>query len=64
MIIIKKVNLIPNIYMVFLFRHRKSLPILNEYENWHNTNSIACHIQFAITKAINYSLNGMKELRN
>ncbi|MDD4077970.1 MAG: IS66 family transposase [Bacilli bacterium] len=47
----------------YKIRQEKSLPIINEYENWLNSNIYVNHKQFAITKAINYSLNGMKELR-
>jgi hypothetical protein len=48
----------------YKIRQEKSLPILNDYETWLNENPYAGYKQFAITKAINYSLNGMKELRN
>lgn len=48
----------------YKIRQEKCLPILNEYENWLNTNPYASYKQFAITKAINYSLNGIKELKN
>jgi transposase len=52
------------IYERYKIRQEKSLPIINEYEVWVKTNPYKDHKQFAITKAINYSLNGMKELKN
>lgn len=48
----------------YRIRQEKSLPIINEYENWLHSNEYAEHKQFSITKAINYSLNTIKELRS
>lgn len=48
----------------YRIRQEKSLPIIEQYEAWLKSNPYATHKQFAITKAINYSLSGMKQLRN
>lgn len=58
----KKDNLNPD--KIFELRQKMSLPIINEYEKWLNNNPYNIYNQLAITKAINYSLNALPELKN
>lgn len=58
----KKNNLTPD--KIFELRQKMSLPIIIEYETWLNNNPYKIYNQLAITKAINYSLNALPELKN
>lgn len=58
----KKDNLTPD--KIFELRQQMSLPIILEYEIWLNSNPYKIYNQLAITKAINYSLNALPELKN
>jgi len=53
-----------SIQEIFNLRQELSLPIINEYAQWLNNNPYHSYSQLTITKAINYSINAMPELKN
>jgi transposase len=60
--IAKKDNFNPD--KIFELRQKDSLPIITEYETWLLNNPYKIYSQLGITKAINYSLNALPELKN
>lgn len=49
---------------IFALRQKMSVAIINDYEKWLDNNPYKTYQQLAITKAINYSLNALPQLKN
>lgn len=58
----KDANMNPE--QIYELRQKTSLPVIIEYEEWLNNNPYKTYSQLGITKAINYSMNALPELKN